>query len=1220
MTYADLRQEVTAVRDSDQAFVEAFTTYLNLDTEDRLSDLHALWREARYTEIDREVQRLRQPARWDWLMTSQQIDVLTIAWQLEVQLQRDAVRAEKLLSEIETLGGDTLPLRVASVDGAAELATLVERLRGRTDALAVHARVFLQLEQNHFVDRELDHLIAQGEATAETYRLFALAHLSRGELPAARRKIDLALSMPTANEMTRLSGAIITVQEARPSVLWQHGLPQPVPQVQTLACQDDASGQKLGEAAELFAQAVQVRLAAGGQASHWQAWQLACLADSPVRRGEAAALAQRMLEGNPGDPLPWLWTVYRELEVDIQAHLEAVEKLIQEPVSDPLQFAYALALSAAGEAARAEAVQQTLPAPVAGVGGINAADALLVLRLPLGVRHPLAGAQAFMELALSGRWTDAAPHARWFTAQVQTFGALLMASTTTFNAADFATCRDLLTAPDAVLWCPGGSLPIELQEQLAEAYARTGNLPLAADLAEHLLHDASDERRVTLYARLLAGLGDDARLQVIARKAVTSPGLPPGLLLALSDEISDQDQTLARQLWHCGDELGYPDELLGLALSAALTLGLIEEATPLLNRAWMAGSARTGMVMGTDSPPREELSQNGGPGLLEVQLTQMVEDQQRALGQANQAYLSASTPLAFAFAGQPIAALLAETLTGSVQRLALLGRHGGRPLPTHDPSVTRLNLDLSGFIVAASFDLLDTLQAEFGPLRITPYLMLSLTQGMHACRPNPEEGIWRVIQDEVRAGRLHVLPADAPQTSALKHLGDGWEVAAPYLTQADHKVVDDLAVRQHRLGAIPDPEFPVDAVLPKDVLTALVKAGAVDAAQAEEAEPFLWSPHSTCARPVAGDTLFLTGAALFILARVGLLQATSQLFTLVIAYQTAQSNTEKLERAHQTRQTREQLRIWRERLRSELHSGRFVVLSHPGQWTAARPSMPAADLEMILASHFEPHDALWIEDRAISAQPRLQRAQTWTLTDVLTTLHARRRLPAAQSRRLVRRQREVGMGLTPTTPAELSALLEEAPSTAPQATPDLRAWASHVQAVRHFAPALQDSEGLYVQQVVHASLQAMLSLWKDPVSPNTCKKAMWLVEHAPLSVTNVLQVRTGASTRQVKAVDGAHVVQLTSRVTSDLARTAFIAWWTETYFTGNEASVAESLCTLLLSQLGQVRPGFRQEWLQLKIRKLPEPLQAGVTDIWNSRTQDDALMLETVAPDTGQQS
>lgn len=600
-------------------------------------------------------------------------------------------------------------------------------------------------------------------------------------------------------------------------------------------------------------------------------------------------------------------------------------------------------------------------------------------------------------------------------------------------------------------------------------------------------------------------------------------------------------------------------------------------------------------MMGTDAPPGGEQPQDGEPGLLEVQLRRLVEERQRAFEQANEAYLSSSVPLAFAFAGQPVAALLAETLTNSGERLGLLSRHGGRPLPADEGTVARLTLDLSGFVVAAWFDLLNVLHEEFGALRVTPYLMLALTQGVHACRPNPEEGVWQAIQDEVSTGHIHVLPADAPRAPALEHLGDGWEVATPYLAQVRGKVVDDLAVRLHGLGAGSSMDVDLDAVLPRNVLEALADAGAVDEAQVEHAEPLLWSPHDAPTRPVPGDTLFLTCTALHALARTGLLQAAGQLFTLVIAHQTAQANMARLDQARRVRQTRDWLGGWRRLLRSGLHSGRFVVLPHPGQWVPNRPAAPAADLEMILASCFEPYDALWVEDRAISAQSHVQGARTWTLSDVLTTLQARGRLSEVRGRQLIRRQREVGMGLTPTSAEELSGLLRQAPFTTPQTTPDLRAWALHLRAVRHFAPDLQEDEGLYVHQVVHASLQALLSLWNDPVSPNTEKKATWLAEHAPLSVTNVLQMKAGARSPHVKASDAARVVQLTVHVAAGPSRTAFIAWWTRTYFIGNEEAVVDALRTLLLGHLRRVAPGLRREWLQLQLRSLPEVLQADVS-------------------------
>ncbi|WP_205684197.1 hypothetical protein, partial [Deinococcus sp. LM3] len=124
-------------------------------------------------------------------------------------------------------------------------------------------------------------------------------------------------------------------------------------------------------------------------------------------------------------------------------------------------------------------------------------------------------------------------------------GALHMASVVAFNAGDFTTCRLLLTMPEATAQYPDGVLPRQLQELLAEAYARTEDLPAAAALAETLARGQQENHQATLYLRLLIGLGDDARLQTAAVEALRAANPAPGLVLALMDQILDDDPDLA---------------------------------------------------------------------------------------------------------------------------------------------------------------------------------------------------------------------------------------------------------------------------------------------------------------------------------------------------------------------------------------------------------------------------------------------------------------------------------------------------------------------------------------------------------------------------------------------------------------------------------------------------------------------------------------------------
>lgn len=1183
LTTGDLQEAIQATGEADQAFVNAFTAYLDEDASNRLDDLNELWRTARYAEIVREVQRLREPTRWAWLDPGHQIRILKLSWRLELVLQRGVEDLQGLQKEIDALGGESLALQAATPHDFTTSIALLEEFKNRPELAAIHAAATLQLQQNAINERGLRELVDQGLATAETHRLLACGALQRGDVPTARQQISLALACSEADEMTRLTSAVIAVQEALSPVVWHSMLPQPQPNMQVFVRQDTESQTKRRDAAATFQAAVEARRLAGGQGQVWATWLLACLADDPDRQTEAATLAQTLISEDPTESAPWLWALNRDLKVEVPTAEELIQlRLVQEDTVD-LRRVHALALTVLGHAERASwPTDDELP-------DVPIGDPLAVLNLPKVVRSPLAAVHAWMTLAIADEWSDAAPHSLWFAHQVQTGGALHMASVVAFNAGDFTTCRLLLTMPEATAQYPDGVLPRQLQELLAEAYARTEDLPAAAALAETLARGQQENHQATLYLRLLIGLGDDARLQTAAVEALRAANPAPGLVLALMDQILDDDPDLAQQLWYKGDTLGYPDELLGWAIRTAHLIGLENEGARLLNKAWLAGPERTGIVMGTESPIEARPPGVDGPGFLEVHLKSLFAQQQRRTDQGQQAYESGTLPLAIAFAGQPIAKLITQTLRSGGTRLGLLGRHGGRPLPGAVPEVLRLTVDLSGFIVAARLGLLDRVISTFGPLRVTPFVMLALTESLHACRPQSDEEIWQLIQDHITEGRLQVLPENAPRDSALDPLGD-WAVARPYLADTSGKVVDDLPVRLHQLGDTFAAGEGLESILPQKLLAVLMEQGLLDAEELNRAESMLWHPFSTPTVANAGETLFLTTEALLALAKAGVLSAAVEVFRLVVSNQAAQLVKGQWAKCRQDRQTREDLREWRRTLRSKLRARQVILLPHPGLWSPTDPrELAAADIEMIHATHFESKDAVWIEDRSVNAGLRMGEAQLWSLTDVQAVLQFRGQLTEEQSQRLTRQQREMGMGLTPTSATELSSLLA---SFNAQPTPELRAWALHLEAIRKFAPALRKDEGAYINQIIEANRKAMQGIWMN-MTPTSSLRATWLAYHGALSIANLLRNQANSESTYAKAFDAAEMLSLSSEIEVGDARTAFLTWWAKTYYVDlkEQKTVAQATALMVMRKLRGIQPGARRAWLSNTFTSWPQGVQ-----------------------------
>jgi hypothetical protein len=1239
LTLETLKRESQIDSGETSRLLSAFEHFLNEEANDRLSALRHVWREGRYREVENELARLRRPERWSLLDNARKVAVLTMACKLELQLHRDLDVAREHAQAVEDLGGDAVLLRAYIADHSGHAADALALLRDRTDQPAEHARAAIRLAGGEYdVGEPLEALIREGRGTAETHRLLALASLSKKDTAGARRHIDSALTAEDVDESVRLAEAMVTYHEALSPAVPDGLLTEPLPILAALVRQDDGSVAGLARAAAVFAQAVQTSAGAPERDRWLSRWRLACLANHLDHLAPAAMLARELLLQSPEDPVIIGWVFARELEVDLGPSGKALESRLQCGTGDMNDVQSLIWVHLAGGDAEATRIALEAHRSVFEAGDASevyehllagfTAPAEERLQLPAALATAVQGEQvaealqAATRLASDGEWGAIGPFATWLAERAQTFRGLQLGAYAAFNTEDFAGCRALLAAHGAC--CPGGRLPPDLRRLLAEALARTGDLPGAVREAETVVSEAPTEAHVELLARLLNALGDDARLRVTVQDRLDVIAGNPGLLLELASVLQDRDGELARRLWRRAAEARIPDPLLGRAASIGLGLGLGKEIAPLFVRAQILGpDVDTGMLFGTFDTPAQADDVDPRAALTEDDLRAVVSGQQDQLRLGNDAYARGQLPAHFAFEGTPLLAHWLRTLedreADPEPDLGWLGRHGSRGTPPAYPAVQRLFLDGTAFVTAAHFNLLDELEGAFRPLQVTPFLMLALEEAIRAQRPIPNTEL-ELAQQVLRAVRskaiLVVSDATAPD-ARLAPLGEAWDQLLPVARETAGQVVDDIAVRLHgrQLDADQFADAVHAAVHPEAVLRALTQDGQVDADQVERAQASLWSAVGPSRNlPAAGQVLAVTRSALDLLTRVGLLEPTAQYFDIVISAAAAQHYDEVLAQEDRKSAILRRLERLRDQLRTGIDDKRYSVIAHPRGWAQRHSDPVRNDLEMLVATDFGPTDALWVEDRCISMWRRAGEGVTWTLTDVLAELSRRGLITDLRRKALVRQQRTAGLGLIPTSSDEFERLLREAPvrNEILRLTPGLKAWLKHVQSVQRFAPSLQRPSGAmpgahpagevgFVIKLAQAALDTLRALWTRDVDSDTGARATWLASHAPLDVVGFLQgaqPNTHRCEGRLVATEAVLATRMVDKVPPGEKRQAYLAWWTS-YFLDSDRLDLESLALAFQHQLvGELKraPAWsrlkdRRQWLDEQLRELPMVLR-----------------------------
>lgn len=702
---------------------------------------------------------------WDALTPD--LKARTVRLQGSAALTRgDVGRAKVFSSEADAIAPASEPRLVALIamnehGAAAALEVLGEpdSPRGRS----LRASLLLVTGETTAAERALD---SMDVTDPETLRLRAYLELLRGDRAAGLAFAEKAgTADPDNPSVSRTLAMALYAASLSTSAPPQLAL-NPNPINWSLVKQDDLSTSRLDRALERF------RPLANGdplRASRDldEAWVLACLANLPARREEAADQARRLLEVDPRDVQVIGWVLMRDLDVDLSSSRTALSAALKDrslrpneamaldwltaPEDDPALLTAVMSALASGDwDADAQAELEAVRARLEGrpVGDEVGPARLEAARLSGDWAEAEADFEAAMTaeapaftvisyasaLSASGRWSVLDRH-RIALLAFGTAGAVRIAATAAYNSGDATGALTILS--DHASLFPGSRLPFGLRRIEAEALAQLGDHQQAVSRAAALAADSQTVADGLREARLRLNLGDlDGALPRV-RAALDAGDLDPEEALVWSQTFAGEQLDLARDLWRHAVSRELDDQTALKAYGLSFSLGLEDEKGDLI--AAVARLAETGQGVWKVSLDelKSELIQR------QERAAEIDDKWKRAEAPVHLLAQAAGTSLAEIFDLRPVA--------GGRRPVLLRAGSRGEAFVDETPlSGRHYYLDTSALLIANQLDLLPILEGLGPRLCIgaaTPHALMEIEQSTRHHQPAQAKAPRRVVAE-----------------------------------------------------------------------------------------------------------------------------------------------------------------------------------------------------------------------------------------------------------------------------------------------------------------------------------------------------------------------------------------------------------------------------------------------------------------------------------------
>lgn len=811
-------------------------------------------------------------------------------------------------------------------------AKAIEILKDQTDVDSINLRSALLLETGN-----MDGCLAAIEkvsaetSTAETYRVRALAAFLKKDLLSASVHIQKAMDLSPTWKAVRFSFAAISYHWGlAPAALIGRYTAWPDPIIWLLVRKDQAGIEKTKQAIEIFRKLANEEEDAQ-EKLRYQIWLMASLLNSPDGQTEGAELCRTLVLANPENPHLAGWIGIRNLKVDVNAivaalqakpetaqtilvmigyfHLrkdyaKALELLEQKKglFSDDLltiSWKYWHAQTLIAEGRPADALKDLEGEIDHNLKRIKLTALDVLAQKNSKDRSAIDYAKSIFEetkdpewfynyanLLREGKeWKELAGVAEALVSTFQTVHSLYLAVEATFRAEKHELCLKLIGIGQSFF--ADSKLPSDLRRTKTGCYRALGIVPTAVSEAEELVADDPSTENLVNLAAIYLDMADLKSLNVVARRLSERDDLENSTRLNLANVLTAEDPATSKKLWNDLDPATLADDEITAAISVGHQLGDEKHTPKLIHR--MQGLAREG---------------KGGVSMHSMEeILELVKTNVDRHSKTNKLYREGQLPIHFLISG--LHSDFASVYHSAVERnlklvhgdvgSPLFFMHGGRGDASSvvvRKSSPRLVMDISSVLFAKQFGFLEEVHAAFGSIFISPILpkLLIRTREKHL-HPQPARiQSQRLVLDLFERNKIQSLERATSQEDSEAEAKYGKHFLSTLRTGESHGclVTDfyppskgiDQRVNESDLKTIA-----TKLATCRGVADSLLNRGLLSQSQYDQIIDRLGTVSSSAdfvGAPAIGAKLFLAGTIPEIMAGAGMLEIVCESFKVSI--------------------------------------------------------------------------------------------------------------------------------------------------------------------------------------------------------------------------------------------------------------------------------------------------------------------------------------------------
>lgn len=886
-------------------------------------------------------------------------------------------------------------------------------------------------------------------------------------MAGAREQIIEALAEHPRRLYLRYQAAMIDYFGALSEfALPPHLVPFPKPVSLSMVRRDTQSLQRLAQAAEEFKRIGELGVRSLEERRNVQTWQLASVANLPDRQQEAIQLCKELLSDDPGNAHILSWVLFRRFDMDLSASRLALEESLknhnddgdtarledvlilvgiylndcdQQEALDLLErykevfvavgeinlwrywrgqalVAIGEAQTALGEAADIDDLQLRRPLKTAALLEIANRDRdWQPLLSHLEQSYAEGDQYAFLMLcelrAQLGEWAFVADRAELYCDVLGTATAARLVIAASWNAGRPTQCLRLLNQYEPLF--EEGKLPFELRRLRIHCLIDS-DIKTALSEAQALALEDGSATSLMLLMDVRLSKGDLVGLELNARELLNRAEVTAEQFLRAAHLVQLNNPSLAKRLWlRAVENAANSAELTVFALDIAARLGLEKQRGSLMQRMMEYAEHGEGPIKAMNME----------------QTLQMMKEATQQNAQLQQMYAAAEAPIHLVAKGgmvQVFHGLAGWNRAADCRnRRHLMVRHGGRTLlPINYPEVAtnwRLHCDISSLLLAHELGVLEKIERQFRPLRISRHTVTALIAQRDKLKPHQKSQVdqSKTLLEIVAKKKLRVLDADLPNNwmedlrksfaNARAHDDDGHSVVAEPQTQREtipadpDKLEQQLGLNRLKVfaAAVAEDSFAVTFLptqcygesrtlllsLPDSLMRRLVNGRAIaDAlrganriteAQYQRALNALGTEGHCYApvTPLIGSQLFLSEGMANVLIGAELFDRVCSNFEVVVSSSCVKEAEGMIEHYDRLSKIENWLNDLITRISEGVDDGTYEFISIPDERIAQRDDREerlnqdfTSTLDLFL---FEPQewDVIWLDDRSLNKYP-----------------------------------------------------------------------------------------------------------------------------------------------------------------------------------------------------------------------------------------------------------